>query len=151
MSLLQRQQLTSSPLTRFSSVVTAPQNMRDDLLDPNKTHDSLIDYLSDVILAHNIPFEFTVIRTGHHDDGPHGHFGGFAADGWPLNSTNEGDFAPAQSTVMTKFLTAAAHSKFARQIGLGGTSNTPGNMATIAAVTHFPDGTQDHVHLGAVI
>jgi hypothetical protein len=151
MSLAQRRQLVSSPLTRFRGAVTAPQNMRNDLLDPKQTRDSLIEYLADVILGQNIPFEFTVIRTGHHDDGPHGHFGGFAADGWPLNSTKEGDFAPAVGTVMTKFLTASAKSKFARQIGLGGTSNTAGNMALIAAVTHFPDGPQDHVHLGAVI
>jgi hypothetical protein len=151
MSPTQRQQLVASPLTRFSSAVTAPQNMRDDLLDPARTHDSLIAYLTDVILGHDIPFEFTVVRTGHHNDGPHGHFGGFAADGWPLNSTTEGDFAPAQSAVMSKFLTASAQSKFARQIGLGGTSNTPGNMKLVAAVEHFPDGPQDHVHLGAVV
>lgn len=68
-----------------------------------------------------------------------------------MNCTTEGDFAPAQSAVMSKFLTASAQSKFARQIGLGGTSNTPGNMKLVAAVEHFPDGPQDHVHLGAVV
>jgi hypothetical protein len=152
MSLQVRQALVASPLTRFSSVnpSTSPDAMRNDLLDPTKTNTFLIALLVEVILTHNIPFEFTMIRTGHGNDGPHGHFGGFAVDGWPLDSPAEGDFTDAGSPAMRNLLVTAAKSHWLRQIGLGGHADTPANMM-LAGPTAFQDNNTDHIHLGSVV
>jgi hypothetical protein len=159
MSQSVRDALLASPLTRFSSSVTDPNQIRADISDIGRGIDSnLIALLQEVILQHNIPFEFTVIKYGHHNDGPHGHHGGKAADGWPLQSTKEGDWAPAEGEVMDKFLKVAGASKYMRQFGLGGTMFTPHNvtMATQRKGVYVfhdwqpgqPD--EDHGHLGAI-
>jgi hypothetical protein len=157
MSLEIRQALVSSPLTRFASSVTDPNRIRADLLDEVNVDSNLIALLKDVILDHQIPFEFTVVRYGHHDDGPHGHFGGKAADGWPLQSTHQDDWAPAQGAVMDKFLRVAGASQYIRQFGLGGRMFTPHNVAQATqrqGVYVFHDGMPgadwDHGHLGAI-
>jgi len=157
MTLAIRQAIVASPYARFASSVTDPNKIRADLLDERHIDTNLIALLKEIILDNQIPFEFTVVRFGHHDDGPHGHAGGKAADGWPLQSTREGDWAPAEGVVMDKYLKVAGASQYIRQLGLGGTMFTPHNVQQATqrmGVYVFHDGVPgadfDHGHLGAI-
>ena len=58
-------------------------SQRADLLDTTRTNSGLIALMLDVDTFH---FEVTSVRSDHHDDGPRGHAGGRALDGWPLNT-----------------------------------------------------------------
>ncbi len=159
MSLQARQALVRSPNTIFQSDV-----MRADLLDPARTQTTLIALLLELVGKGHI-IEFTMIRTGHHIDGPNGHNpGGRAADCWPLASTTPGDYLDATSSRFVKFIDDAAASSWLLQEGLvGDGSDSDANFASaeqaarsheggryIDGVTIFQDDGGAHVHLGAI-
>ena len=135
---------------------TASPTQRADLLDSGWTDSGLVAFLLDIKNA-GFYFEVTSVRRDHPSvDGPNGHNpGGRGVDGWPLNTPTHGDYMPATSPHFADFLEAAAASAWRFQIGLGGSSDTPANLAAIggqAAVdagTAFQDNATEHVHLGS--
>jgi hypothetical protein len=148
MSVEARQALVSSLVFQDEHNGTATPTQRGDLLDPSLTDSGLVALLDDVLALHPF-FEVTSVRRDHPtDDGPNGHRGGKAIDGWPLRSQTPGDYADAEGPEMTATLEAAARSSWLYQVGLGGLADTPGNAA-IAGRTCFCDNQFDHVHLGA--
>lgn len=120
---------------------------RTDLLDGSITCLPLIQHLT-FILDGGFNLELTMVKTGHHNDGPHGHFGGYAADGWFLKDRTNGDWVDAGAPAFQVGLRRAAKSPHLRQTGLAGTAYTPANMAA-AGPTVFKDSGDDHVHFGA--
>ena len=125
---------------------------QDDLLDPNRTRTELVALLLDA--SRHYPLHITMVRTGHHDDGPHGHAGGLCADYWPLTP----GAPPSLSEVSQRWLVADSvsfgvaladlhGSPFWRQTGLAGTAVTVDNMRIAEALV---DSGGDHVHAGAI-
>lgn len=150
MSLQARQSLVNHPHTIFQS-----DAQRADLLDPSLTQTELIALLLDIVGKGHIVL-FTAIKSDHHDDSglnpspPHvgTHAGGFAADTWPLASTNPTDYIGAGDPRMQTYLTDVSHSAWLFQIGLAGTADTSSNR-NASGSTAFSDGGADHIHLGA--
>lgn len=150
MSLQARQALVASQNTIFQR-----QSQRSDLLNPDVTQTGLIALLSELVSKGHI-IEFTAIKSDHHNDSglnptpPHEgtHFGGFAADCWPLASTNAGDYLDAQDPRFQKFLEDAADSPWLHQIGLAGSADCHIDRDA-AGSTEFSDDGSDHIHLGA--
>ena len=122
-----------------------------DLRDTRVTNTNLIALLIDSDRAAKELGCFvliTMVRTGHHDDGPHGHFGGFAADTWLLNSQRDGDYVHGTDQTFTKWLRATHASPWQWQIILAGEAITDANLAAIAP-DGFTEDAPDHVHQGA--
>lgn len=138
------QQLRESVVARCNFQMDA---CRTDLLDDGITCLPLIQHL-DFVLNGGFDLELTMVKTGHHDDGPHGHFGGYAADGWPLIDRTNGDWLDQNDPKFQAFLERAASSPYLRQTGLAGAAYTAANMKA-AGPTAFEDNGEDHVHLGA--
>ncbi|MGA8574773.1 MAG: hypothetical protein WB609_03680 [Candidatus Cybelea sp.] len=93
--------------------------------------------------------EITMVQTGHHDDGPHGHAGGYAVDCWPLASAKAGDYIDASTEAFRTFLSDAAASPWLYQIGLVGDGADSKENFAAAGPTAFQDDGGAHVHLGA--
>jgi len=160
MSLQARQFLVRHPHTFFQQ----PDVMHADLLDSNRTKTTLIALLVELVNKGHI-IEFTMIRTGHHNDGPNGHNpGGRAADCWPLASAKAGDYLDATDPRFQKFIDDAASSVWLYQEGLvGDGADSDANFSSAeraaqqhepgryeAGVTIFHDDGGAHVHVGAV-
>lgn len=139
---------------------TATPTFRKDLLmewTPTEGTDSgLIALLLDLVNAGHY-FEVTMVRTGHHNDGPNGHNpGGRGVDGWFLNGPTQGDWMDASSPHFADALETLAASPWRFQVGLAGTSWTPANLAAIGGQVAldtgaaFQDTGADHVHAGSV-
>lgn len=146
MSMEMRQALVNNPNLKFSYQCPSA---RADLLDDDPitgTSSYLVETLTHVVSKY--PFELTDVRTGHHDDGPHGHYGGFAADGWPLVHSTLDDWLSENDPEFQAFLQWCAEAPNLYQLGLGGTSRTKANFAA-AGKTAFDDNDQDHVHIGS--
>lgn len=149
MSIQARQALVASPNTIFQK-----QSQRDDLLSPETTQTGLIALLSELVDKGHI-IEFTAIKSDHHNDSdlnptpPHEgtHFGGFAADCWPLASTRPGDYLDAGDGRFQAFLRDCASAAYLFQIGLAGSALAAVNRQA-AGPTCFPDDGGDHVHIG---
>jgi hypothetical protein len=150
MSIQARDALVNSPKTVFQR-----NSQRVDLLNPDLTQTTLIALLTELVAKGHIIL-FTAVRSDHHDDsglgrppnfiGTHAH--GWAADCWPMNSSNPTDFIDAGDERFQTFLADAAASTWLHQIGLAGTADTADNRAA-AGPTVFPDDGADHVHLGS--
>lgn len=94
--------------------------------------------------------EITMVQTGHHDDGPHGHAGGYAVDCWPLATPKGGQYMKASTSAFRRFLKDAAASPWLHQIGLLGDGADSKENFAAAGPTAFQDqGDGAHVHLGA--
>jgi hypothetical protein len=142
MSLAARQKLVNELIFKPGEEIG-----KADLLDPSLTSTNLIAYLLDILDYGHI-IEVTMVRTGHHDDGPHGHAGGFAIDCWPLNTRTEGDWMDPDSEHFRDFLEDAGKSPWRYQVGLAGTAQKPENFRA-AGDSAFADDGADHIHLGA--
>lgn len=108
-----------------------------DLKDEVKTSTYLIAALS-VICMERINFIITAVRSDHHDDGPHGHAGGFAAD-----------FAVEDYTNDIYFIRALVLNPWVRGFGLGGRyqayQNEFGKLRPDQIF--FLDNNTDHLHI----
>jgi len=134
-----------------------------DLLDENLTQTFLIAFLIDIADAADAvgcKVLLTAVRSDHPTvDGPHGHNGGFAADGWLLNSAKDGDYVSGDGSDerFAKWLAGMDASPYRRQIGLGGEAHNDKNLAAITVqldrdpITGFLDSSVDHVHMGSTI
>jgi hypothetical protein len=150
MSIEARQAVVNSPNTFFQI-----ESCRTDLLDPALTDTNLIA-LSQHLLDAGYAFEYTMVRTGHRDDGKKGHFGGLAFDFWPLKTATAGDWLDAGDPRFQAFLACIASFKGLYQLGLAGTADTPQNAKATglpyndfsADPCAFSDEGADHVHAG---
>lgn len=141
------QPLLDSGRLFFSSNVVPAEDIKADILDPTKTSTYLIAMLNYLVLEKKWPLELTIARTGHHDDGPHGHYGGFAFDGWPLLKAMMDAWLDADSEQFQDFLRDVAAGPNLYQIGLTPDAWTPENIAA-AGPTLFQDSGGSHVHIG---
>lgn len=125
-----------------------------DLLDESKTSTELIEGLT-YIVGKGYHFQLTAVNTDHATvDGPHGHNGGYAVDGWPLTGPTQGAWLDAGDAVFQRFLgdlsayRGEAGQTF--QIGLAGSAKSSANFAAAAqhGVYAFDDDDQDHIHWG---
>lgn len=147
---------TRRALVDHSNTVFQRQSQRDDLLDPNKTRTELIALLTYICITKDHPFEFTAIKTDHHDDshlsadGTGTHARGYGADGWPLDNRHlrAGAYLEADDARFQRFLRDLANAPFLRQIGLAGEADTSYNRSA-AGPTVFSDSGADHIHIGA--
>lgn len=144
MSIQARQSLVAS-----GHLVFQDGTQKGDLLNPNTTQTELIAALIYLTIHCGHYIEITAVRSDHHDDGPHGHAGGYAADCWPLDSAAAGDYMDATAEGFADFLEDAAKMPFYYQIGLAGEANTAANLAA-AGPGAFVDMGADHVHLGTI-
>jgi hypothetical protein len=148
MSILARQTLVYDR----GDVFFQRQSQRLDLLNPALTRTELIalfTYIADM----GVPIEFTAIRSDHSDDsalGPHSHANGAAADFWFLTHREPGAWLDAGSPLFRSYLRIIARSQWCEGIGLGGSANTPENMAACNG-KGFPDDKQDHIHVQVTI
>lgn len=149
MSQQSRAEVVNSKSTFFQA-----QSQVSDLLDQSLTDSNLIAAIQ-YILAGGFAFEFTAVRSDHHDDGPTGHAGGLAFDGWPLASNAAGDYLDAASDRFKAFLAHVATFPGLYQLGLAGTAYSAANVnaswlpedfAKDPCVFH--DDGADHVHVG---
>lgn len=144
MSLQARQKLCEKLVFQDEHNGTANPTQRSDILNPDKTNTNLIAFLIDAVRYAAI--EITAVRSDHHDDGPHGHAGGFAADGWFI-------VGPPGSYIdnVTVGCEQAVRSPWCRQLGLAGSAWTqaPASLQNDAKV--FEDSGADHLHFGAAI
>lgn len=132
------------------NVVFERDSQRLDLLSTNTTETGLIALLIELTGKGHI-IEFTAICSDHRDDsglGLHCHSYGYAADLWPLNSDQPGDWMSASNPRFAQFLRDAAASQYIYQIGLAGSAWTETNKVA-AGDTCFEDDGADHIHLGA--
>lgn len=149
MSLLARQQLVNSGRLIFQN----PDQQAQDLLDPTVTQTELIAML--VYLTREFYIEVTAVKTDHRNDAglnptpPYigTHAGGWAVDGWPLNSKTAGDWMDQNSEAFRDFLGAVAQGPFYFQTGLAGSAFTDANMVAAGKAAFHDDG-GDHVHIG---
>ena len=125
---------------------------RDDLLDPNATRTELIALLLDA--SRHYPLHVTMVRTGHHPDGPMGHAGGRAGDYWPLTPGPPPSLAlvaarwlPGDSAAFRAALYDLKSSAWWRQTGLAGSAWNEANRIVADA---FLDDGGDHVHAGSI-
>jgi hypothetical protein len=129
-------------------------SQKEDLMNPAMTNTALIAGLLE--LTNNFEIVITAVRSDHHDDGPYGHAGGFAADLWVNDSANPTDYADAGSLTMQRFLRNVGQSEWVWQVGLAGSADTPENRAATglpyeswnAPKTVFSDDGADHIHFG---
>lgn len=144
MSLEARQSLCTKLVFQDEHNGTAQPTQRADIMDPATTSTNLIALLIDCVKYSAI--EITAVRSDHHDDGPHGHAGGFAADGWYIVGL-PGTFIDNVSVGCEQ----AVKSPWCRQLGLAGEawSDAPRSLQDNAKV--FEDSGADHVHFGSVI
>lgn len=153
MSIEARQALVNSANTVFER-----DSQRSDLLDPSKTNTNLIALLGNLVEKGHI-IQFTAIHSDHHDDsgltaGPlhlrthqGGPEGGYAADCWPLASTQPGDWLDASDSRFIAFCHDVGFDPFEAQRGLAGSAFT--HDAVIAAGPGvFQDSGGDHIHIG---
>ena len=149
MSQAAREAVVNSKSTFFQA-----QSQVDDLLDQTLTDSNLIA-VAQHILAGGFAFEFTAVRTDHHDDGPTGHAGGLAFDGWPLASNAAGDYLDSTSEKFAQFLAHVAKFSGLYQLGLAGTAYSAANVTACGLPEDFAkdpcvfhDSGPDHVHIG---
>ena len=145
--------MTRQQLVDSGHLVFQKASQKSDLLDPAKSNDGLIAYLSQLLGQFGHHLEVTAVNSDHptNDGGPNGrgHNAGCAIDGWPLASGTAGDFLDAATAEFRTFLQHAAASKPLLQIGLvGDGADSPANFAA-AGPTAFHDDGGAHVHLGA--
>lgn len=122
-----------------------------DLLNPELTNTNLIALIEE-LQGYGFVIEVTAVRSDHHDDSALGlrcHANGYCIDCWPLNSDSAGDYMPANSLQMGRFLKACATSPYIYQIGLAGGAWNPLAIKS-AGDTVFRDDGADHVHLGVI-
>ena len=143
MSLEARQALVDAPGLFFQI-----EACKTDLLDKSLTSTYLIELLTYLVIERGWNYELTCVRTGHHDDGPHGHFGGFACDGWPLRTRTAGDWCASTDARFRWFLDDLSRAPALYQVGLAGSADLPANR-TLLGRFYFPDSGADHVHIGA--
>jgi hypothetical protein len=130
---------------------------RADILSDAQTQTQLIAMLLDITAAAQALGCFillTMVRNGHGDDGPHGHFGGYAADGWLLKSKNDGQYVDATDPRFAQWLKRCAASPWTRQLAVAGSAYTPANIAACGS-KYVDDGPHpatedDHVHWGSI-
>lgn len=137
-------------LVRSKNTVFQADSQRADLLDQSKTQTQLIALLLELVNKGHI-IEFTAIKSDHHDDsglGRHCHYYGFAADCWPLHSTEPGDYIDATDPKFAAFLADVRQSVWLHNIGLAGSADIACNQSA-AGPTCFSDGGADHIHLAA--
>lgn len=144
MSLQARQELCKKLVFQDEHNGTAHPTQRADILNPDKTSTNLIALLIDVVKYAAI--EITAVRSDHHDDGPHGHAGGFAADGWYIVGL-PGTFLDDVSVGCAK----AVQSPWCRQLGLAGEAWSDAPQALRDNAKVFEDSGADHLHFGAVV
>ena len=123
---------------------------RSDILDPRKTQDDLCGMLLWLVYDRGYCFEVTAANSDHSNDlrlGPHGHTGGYAVDGWPLNSRKPGDYMDENSDAFAQFIQDCDQAPHRYQIGLGGSADTWRNERA-GGPSVFSDNGSDHVHLG---
>lgn len=149
MSAEARAALIASPKTVFQNEAVMHSDLLDDELHGG-THTDLIALLYWLVFNKGWSIEFTMIRTGHHIDGPRGHNpGGLAADCWLLQSNTSGDYMPASDPRFQQFLRDIADSPYYFQTGLvGDGADSPCNIAA-AGPEAFEDDGGAHVHIGA--
>jgi hypothetical protein len=130
------------------------QSQVSDLENPALTDSNLIA-AAQYILDGGFAFEFTAVRTDHHDDGPTGHAGGLAFDGWPLASNAAGDYLDASDQKFKDFLVHVGKFPGLYQLGLAGTAYSAANVIASGLPEDFAkdpcvfhDGGADHVHIG---
>jgi hypothetical protein len=145
--------MTRTELVNSGHLVFQKASQSSDLLDPKKTNNGLIAYLSQLLGQFGHHLEVTAVNSDHptNDGGPNGrgHNAGCAIDGWPLASAKAGDFLDAATAEFRTFLQHAAASHPLLQIGLvGDGADSKANFAA-AGPTAFQDDGGAHVHLGA--
>lgn len=146
MSYQARAALVASRNTIFQK-----DSQRSDLLDENLTQTGLIEVLSELCIVGDVPFEFTAVKSDHHNDSDLGercHFNGFCADGWFLNSPTAGDYMDANDPRFQANLAKLAAIRARYQTGLAGSAYTSANVAA-AGRDVFQDSGADHIHIGA--
>lgn len=142
MSIAARQALVNSGKLVFQN-----PSQKSDLLNPNLTTTELIAALIYLTHVRGWYIEITAVRRDHHDDGPRGHAGGKAFDGWPLASSHPGDYLDANDPRFQHYLVDLADIPYLYQIGLAGSADTAENRGC-AGPTVFEDSGADHVHGG---
>lgn len=125
-----------------------------DLLNPRLTNTYLIALL-DYLLQKGYKIGITSVRSDHHDDGPHGHAGGFAFDGWPCVTTAPLSWMDAADPKFQAYLVDLGAFANIRQIGLAGTADTQINKQATGLPYEdwsqkcvFSDTGDDHIHHG---
>lgn len=152
MSLIERQHIVDDGRVLFQN----PTVQRLDLIDPMKTDSNLIALLQHIVDG-GFYVELTAVRSDHHDDGRTEHAGGLAFDGWPTNTTLEGDWMDQGSQRFREYLAHVAAFPGIRNIGLAGSAYTDLNIkATGLELTNAPemaetscvfeDSGADHIH-----
>lgn len=141
------QPLLDSGRLFFSSNVVPAQDIKADLMDPAKTSTYAIGLLKYLVIEKGWSLELTIAKTGHHNDGPHGHWGGFAFDGWPLVKAMPDAWLDANSSHFQDFLRDVAAYPNLYQVGLTPDAWTPDNVAA-AGPELFQDSGGSHVHFG---
>lgn len=155
MSMQERILLVNHPNLKIDAA-QAP-DAKSDLLDdsPTGTSSFLIEMLTDIAITNDIPIELTMVKTGHHDDGPHGHFGGFAADGWLLAAPQAEDWLDAKDPRFQVRLKICYAARARFQVGVAGSAQTQANRlaldwpASYNNGSAFDDQGPDHIHWGA--
>jgi hypothetical protein len=152
MSEAYRQQLIASPKTVFQDETAMHADLQNDET-AGGTFSQMVAHAGYMVFVKGWPIEFTMIRTGHHDDvvpgtsGVGTHWLGWAYDCWPLASNTPGDYLDAGDPRFEQFLKDAAGAPYLFQIGLAGSADTETNRAA-AGTTVFSDDGPDHVHFG---
>lgn len=133
-------------------------SQKSDLLDIRQTNTNLIQILLDWQKG---PWDaeygetiigITSVRTDHSDDswlGEHCHAFGRAIDCWPRSYMHAGWWVPHDSPEMVGFLKFLTAHPLVFNIGLGGSVDTPENLAILGA-KGFQDDGEDHVHFSCV-
>jgi hypothetical protein len=138
-----------------TSVFFTADTQRTDLMNENMTNTYLIALIQVLIDKGHLVY-FTAVRSDHHDDGPHGHAGGYAFDGWPCSGLNPVAFLDAGDPRFAAYLADVAAFSNTWQVGLAGTADTQANQQATglpyqqwdAPKTVFSDTGADHVHHG---
>lgn len=142
-------------IANHPNIVYSDPSQKSDLLDDTKTNTYLIEGLRVLCIENNVIWGLTAVHDDHHDDSdlnptpPHTgtHAGGFAADGWPMNSRTSGDWIDANDPKFQAVLKIAATLPNLHQIGLAGEAVTDANLHA-SGPTVFVDTGADHVHIG---
>jgi hypothetical protein len=119
-----------------------------DLMDPKKTSAGLINAIA-IERAHGYNLGFSVLNTGHGDDGPHGHRGGWAADVIGINGQD------IDSQAGYNFLMDAIRNPLTRQLGLDAKWSKNAQIRRLWAASgraagdmFYDPGDGPHLHLG---
>lgn len=164
MSSETRRIVANHPNLFYAASVVSPEVIESDLLttyEDGGVQSTVIAHLQWMLDRGHI-IEITVARTGHHDDGPNGHYAGRAYDFWPLKSANQDDWMDANTQAWFECMHDLGLSEYAYQSGaVGDGSDSPESFHYMAkgyeergvyvpGVSVFQDLGAPHAHQGVV-